>query len=59
MLSWNGWLTRLRSGKIVGDSLAWEMVEAFLNAEFTAEERHVRRVQKITQLESDPSPDAG
>jgi RpiB/LacA/LacB family sugar-phosphate isomerase len=39
-------------GKIVGDVLAWEMVEAFLNAEFEGEERLVRRVQKIAELES-------
>ncbi len=39
-------------GKIVGEVLAWEMVDAFLNAKFTGEERHVRRVQKIAQIES-------
>lgn len=39
-------------GKIVGDVLAWEMVDAFLNAEFTGEERHVRRVQKVADIES-------
>lgn len=39
-------------GKIVGEVLAWEMVDAFLNAKFTGEERHVRRVQKIEQIES-------
>ena len=45
-------------GKIVGNLLAWEMVDAFLNAEFTGEERQVRRVQKITQLESGTHQDA-
>ena len=39
-------------GRIIGDVLAWEMVDAFLNAEFTGEERHVRRVNKIAQLEA-------
>lgn len=39
-------------GKIVGDVLAWEMVDAFLSAEFEGEERLVRRVQKIADLES-------
>ena len=39
-------------GQIVGDLLAWEMVDAFLKAEFAGEERQVRRVQKIAQLES-------
>lgn len=46
-------------GKIVGELLAWEMVDSFLNAEFAGEERQVRRVQKIAQLESGSSPDAG
>lgn len=40
-------------GKIVGEVLAWEMVKAFLNAEFAGEERLVRRLQKLTQLESE------
>jgi len=46
-------------GQIVGDLLAWKMVGAFLNAEFAGEERQVRRVQKIAQLESGSSRDAG
>jgi ribose 5-phosphate isomerase RpiB len=41
------------AGKIVGDVLAWEMVKAFLNAEFAGEERLVRRLQKLAQLESE------
>jgi RpiB/LacA/LacB family sugar-phosphate isomerase len=41
------------AGKIVGEVLAWEMVIAFLNAEFAGEERLVRRVQKLAQLESE------
>ena len=41
------------AGKIVGDVLAWEMVKAFLNAEFAGEERLVRRVQKLAKLESE------
>jgi RpiB/LacA/LacB family sugar-phosphate isomerase len=41
------------AGKIVGEVLAWEMVKAFLNAEFAGEERLVRRVQKLAQLESE------
>lgn len=45
-------------GKIVGEVLAWEMVDAFLNAQFTGEERHVRRVQKIAQIESGSYQDA-
>jgi RpiB/LacA/LacB family sugar-phosphate isomerase len=41
------------AGKIVGEVLAWEMVTAFLNAEFAGEERLVRRLQKVAQLESE------
>ncbi|MGI9607961.1 MAG: ribose 5-phosphate isomerase B [Acidimicrobiales bacterium] len=41
------------AGKIVGDVLAWEMAKAFLGAEFAGEERLVRRVQKLAQLESE------
>lgn len=46
-------------GKIVGELLAWEMVDAFLKAEFAGEERQLRRVHKIAQLESGSSQDAG
>jgi ribose 5-phosphate isomerase B len=38
--------------QITGPRLAWELVGAFLTAEFTGEERHVRRVEKIARLES-------
>lgn len=38
--------------QITGPRLAWELVDAFLTAEFTGEERHVRRVEKIAKLES-------
>ncbi|MBI4964414.1 MAG: RpiB/LacA/LacB family sugar-phosphate isomerase [Desulfomonile tiedjei] len=38
-------------GRVVGSSLAWELVEAFLNAEFTGAERHKRRLAKISALE--------
>lgn len=41
------------AGKIVGEVLAWEMVKSFLGAEFAGEERLVRRVQKLAQLESE------
>ena len=46
-------------GQIVGNLLAWEMVDAFLHAEFIGEERQIRRVQKIAQLESGTHQDAG
>lgn len=38
-------------GRIIGAELAMEIVSAFLNASFTDEERHVRRVNKVSMLE--------
>jgi RpiB/LacA/LacB family sugar-phosphate isomerase len=40
-------------GRVIGPELAWEIVQAFLNAEFSGEERHLRRVAKIDELEAD------
>ena len=37
--------------RVVGRELALEVVRAFLNARFTGEERHVRRLNKILALE--------
>lgn len=37
--------------RIVGSELALELVRAFLNANFTGEERHVRRLAKIAAIE--------
>ncbi len=37
--------------RIVGEELAKELVRAFLRAEFSREERHVRRVQKVRKIE--------
>ncbi len=37
--------------RVIGVNLALELVEAFLNATFTGEERHVRRLAKIDSLE--------
>ncbi|MDQ6706900.1 MAG: ribose 5-phosphate isomerase B [Acidobacteriota bacterium] len=39
--------------RIIGPELAIELVRAFLNARFSGTERHVRRIGKIAQLESD------
>jgi ribose 5-phosphate isomerase B len=36
---------------VIGPALAAELVKAFLGAEFTAEERHVRRLAKIKAME--------
>lgn len=37
--------------RVVGEELAKELVIAFLNAKFSNEERHVRRVNKVYQIE--------
>lgn len=39
--------------RIVGEELVVELVTAFLRANFTHEERHVRRLSKVLQIESD------
>ena len=41
--------------RVVGVALAEELVTAFLNARFTAEERHVRRVGKVREIERNRS----
>jgi len=38
-------------GRVVGPSLAWELIQAFLNAEFSGADRHKRRLAKISALE--------
>ena len=38
-------------GRVIGFAAAKELISAFLNAKFTGAERHVRRLQKIKQLE--------
>jgi ribose 5-phosphate isomerase B len=37
--------------RIIGDAVALEIVQAFLQARFTGEERHVRRLDKVKALE--------
>jgi ribose 5-phosphate isomerase B len=37
--------------RIIGDELAAELARAFLAAKFTAEERHMRRLNKVLALE--------
>jgi ribose 5-phosphate isomerase B len=39
--------------RVIGRELALELVRAFLNARFTGEERHVRRLNKILALEQE------
>ena len=38
-------------GRVVGVALARELVESFLGARFTGEERHVRRLNKVRAIE--------
>ncbi len=39
-------------GRVVGSELARELIHAFLNAHFSGEERHLRRLAKVTALEN-------
>ena len=39
--------------RIVGDEVAVELVRAFVNAQFTREERHMRRLNKVFEIERD------
>ena len=38
-------------GRTVGPAVAWELVQAFLQAEFSHEERHLRRLAKVAARE--------
>jgi RpiB/LacA/LacB family sugar-phosphate isomerase len=38
-------------GRVIGDALARELATTFANARFSAEPRHVRRLEKIRALE--------
>ena len=42
-------------GRVVGPEAAWDLVEAFLAAEFTHAERHLRRLGKVAQAETNHS----
>ena len=37
--------------RVIGDELAREVVQAFLNAAFSGEERYRRRLAKVEQME--------
>jgi ribose 5-phosphate isomerase B len=37
--------------RVIGPALAWELVSAFLAAQFAGEERHRRRLEKVKALE--------
>jgi RpiB/LacA/LacB family sugar-phosphate isomerase len=38
--------------RVIGPALAGEIVESYLRAKFTGEERHVRRLEKISRIEA-------
>jgi ribose 5-phosphate isomerase B len=38
-------------GRVIGQSLAWELVQTFLNARFKGAERFKRRIEKMAELE--------
>lgn len=40
-------------GRVTGPSLAWDLVQTFLNAHFKGDERFKRRLAKVTALESE------
>lgn len=46
-------------GRIIGEALALELVQAFLEAKFTAEERHQRRLEKVLKMEQRFDPKCG
>lgn len=37
--------------RVVGKELAWEIADTFLSAEFSGEERHLRRMAKVEALD--------
>jgi ribose 5-phosphate isomerase B len=40
-------------GLVTGYALAWDLVRTFLNAQFKGEERFMRRIEKVSALETD------
>ena len=39
-------------GRVIGESVALELVRAFLDARYTGEDRHERRLQKVKAIEA-------
>ena len=42
-------------GRTVGPLVAWDLVETFLNAKFSQEPRHLRRLGKVASAEAEKS----
>jgi ribose 5-phosphate isomerase B len=40
-------------GRTVGPAVAWDLVQAFLTAEFSQADRHLRRLRKVAALEGE------
>jgi ribose 5-phosphate isomerase B len=38
--------------RIIGPELAMELIDTFLAARFTGEERHIRRLEKVKEIET-------
>ncbi len=43
-------------GRTVGPSVAWDLVQTFLAAEFSQADRHLRRLRKVSALEDEHRP---
>ena len=41
------------ASRVIGPAVAVEIVEAFLGAKFSGEERHVRRLKKVMEIEAE------
>ena len=42
-------------GRVVGPEAAWDLIQAFLEANFSQAERHLRRLGKVAQAETNHS----
>jgi ribose 5-phosphate isomerase B len=46
-------------GRIIGPMIAWDLITTFLAADFSQEERHLRRLSKVAALEHKTTSDMG
>jgi ribose 5-phosphate isomerase B len=44
-------------GRTVGPAVAWDLVQTFLQAKYSQEERHLRRLAKVSSVESERRSD--
>jgi ribose 5-phosphate isomerase B len=42
-------------GRVIGNEVAWDLVQTFLAAEFSQAPRHLRRLAKVAMLEHQPA----